>query len=144
MKIKCKIQRISTSYLLTSDRNTGNEDLVICNGSIYKRNQLAGVTLAMSSRIEASSGIKEDIFNVKKLPEYVIEAYDKGIRNFEIEIIEKIVGEPLFKMGLLEVTYSKPKRQTFTRDEVLEIMYRFEFANANTEDRSNWLDVNYS
>lgn len=62
------------------------------------------------------------LLGIPKLPEYVIEAYNSGVRDFEIEYVAKTTWELQFKQGLLHVTYEKPKKQNFTRDEAIALI----------------------
>lgn len=75
--------------------------------------------IATSNPLSGHADFKVNLF---ALPQYVIEAYNSGAREFEIEMVELVTYGPRFKQGLLEVTYEKPKKQHFTRKEVIALI----------------------
>lgn len=86
---------------------------------------------------------KEDSTMHWSAPQYVVEAYNSGVREFSVELVEETILKPQFKQGLLEVTYEKPKKQNFTREEVIEMLLT---QGSLTDDESRieqWLDRNY-
>lgn len=81
-------------------------------------------------RILASNRTTRAIME-QHLPEYVIEAYELGIREFELAFypIQRTVTfwEPEYsKQGLLEVKYNKPKKEMFTREEVAKMLEKYD------------------
>lgn len=69
------------------------------------------------------------------LPEYVIEAYEQGVREFKLQFEAKEEWYPVYdKQGLLKITYETPKKQTFTREEVIKILKKVSEYNKYNED----------
>jgi hypothetical protein len=61
---------------------------------------------------------------IHEAPAYVMEAYNRGVRDFEVKLAGEIVWSPQYRLGVLEVTYEQPKKQTFTREEVIDLLYK--------------------
>lgn len=71
-----------------------------------------------------------------RIPEHVIEAFEAGIRHFELVMKE----EPVYRLvpaytqqGLMDIVYEKPKKQTFTREEVTHLLKQSQFEVIDSE-----------
>lgn len=143
-KIKCEVVNIGSTFLLIA------KDEPLGDGPVYSiplEEWYASYETVFWPKNQAQKlariiAINQHTEHLLYLPEYVIEAYMSGQREFEIEENIKTVEvkEFTYKQGLLEVSYTKPKRQTFTREEVLNMLKFFTSENFVGE---NWLDHYY-
>lgn len=129
-KIKCWIVRSIVGYLLISNEPARSDEP-----------QYAGGGSGIGCKVHASdSPTRHQTTPI--IPEYVMEAYKAGVTEFEIIEYE---GELVYnKFGLLKVLYEIPKRQTFTRGEVLNIIIAANgLEKLNYLGAKQWLDNNF-
>lgn len=131
IEINCEIVSIQAAgtYLLVSDRRP------ISPEDRYNMGRL-GV-----KKIEAITG---GMINIPSLPEHIEEAYKRGVRSFKLKVQEIISQDAIYTpQGLLDVTYDEPKKQTFTREEVLRIMTHPDSRLVHPSEAENWIDKYY-
>lgn len=145
-KIKCWIVQLPGTKLLVCNEPTKDEDYVYSS-----KYNTWGKRFIYCSRNDENvfKVIAWDIRNHRShivfFPEFVMEAYSKGIREFYVEMKTKtVITEELVygHLGLLKVTYDEPKKQNFTREDMIRLGNAF--AGVHIDTVSNWIDKHFS
>lgn len=145
--ISCEIKKMSHDYyILISDRPIEPGQLIWYDTGHTAIAPQGYTNPIRCKKVEATRG-SMNIKNPHTIPEHIIEAFTHGITKFNMTLIEKSKTITTFELGyttqgLLDITYEKPKKQTFTREEVLEILTTLTLEK-NINRTEQWLDQNF-